>query len=358
MNPLPRILGLALFIVLAALTALLGVQAGQRPQAAAHHGTGTSVAVSPGSDAGTAPSPAEPVSARAVLLSQRLGFGLALLATGLALGLVLTLALSARAASQSPLSAVRRDMGPLARLAESSAAQDAELSRERDVRRRAEEDARLRQELLAQAVDEKIRLGRDLHDGIIQSLYAVGLTLETIRPQLQHDPAGAERRLDEVRASLNTAIRDVRTYITGLAPENLRRADFARSVATLAEQLRAGRTARFELNVDDEAGARLTPEQHVEALQIVREAISNALRHGEATHITLRLHHGDGAIGLLIQDNGRGFDSARPPGGGHGLANMKARAARLGADLRIDSRPGQGVRVIATFPIPEPTSAS
>jgi len=242
-------------------------------------------------------------------------------------------------------------MGTLAKLAESSVAQGAELSRERDVRRRAEEDVQLKQHLLAQSLDEKIRLGRDLHDGIIQSLYAVGLTLESLRALMKADPAAAESRLEQTRAALNATIRDVRTYITGLAPDNLKRASFGQALQSLLAELRAGRVVQFDIKVDDEATALLTPEQTVEALQIAREAVSNALRHGGASVVTVRVHKGDREVGLLVQDNGTGFESGGGHEGGHGLFNMQARAESIGARLRLTSQPHEGTRVVLTLPV-------
>src|SRR4051794_4130167 len=212
MSPLPRYLALALFVALAALSALLAapVWRGLR------------------NDGGREPAAVAPAapSAQIVVLSQRLALLLAVTSAALALTLIVSLATRPPRGGESrpPLAAARREIGTLAKLAESSAAQGAELHRERDVRRRAEEDAQLKQHLLAQSFDEKIRLGRDLHDGIIQSLYAVGLTLESVRALVKTDPAQADRRLEETRASLNNAIREVRAYITGLTPDNLRRA--------------------------------------------------------------------------------------------------------------------------------------
>jgi signal transduction histidine kinase len=116
-------------------------------------------------------------------------------------------------------------------------------------------------------------------------------------------------------------------------------------------ELSAGQPAEFEVNIDEDAAVLLTDDQSLEALQIAREAVSNALRHGRATHITVRMHQSDREICLLVQDNGAGFDSDSRRDGGHGLANMHARAQRLGASLRVTSQPGQGSRVIATLPI-------
>lgn len=351
MNPLPRILGMALFLVLAVLAALLTVPLW--PRATPHPASHSMPAIAPPTPRQLAAVDARP--ARITASAQRAAVVLAIAGLLLAGALLFTAPRgpASTGSDSTTLASARNEIGTIAKLAATSAAQDAELSRERDVRRRAEEDAQLKQQLLAQSVDEKIRLGRDLHDGIIQSLYAVGLTVETVRPLLKSDPAQADRRLEEVRNHLNAAIRDVRTYITGLAPENLRRASFSRGVTALFEQLRAGRDAAFEIDVDDEAAGRLSLEQNIEALQIAREAISNALRHGEATRITLRMR-GDGAeTCLLVQDNGRGFDPETRRPGGHGLGNMQARAGRLGASLRITSQPGQGTRVTATFPTPE-----
>src|SRR6185436_2354102 len=143
--------------------------------------------------------------------------------------------------TKPPLRAARTEMDTLTKLAESSAAQGEELSRERDVRRRAEEDASLKQQLLTQSLDEKIRLGRDLHDGIIQSLYAAGLTLETVRAIVKTNPDEAERQLEQTRANLNDAIRDVRAYISGLTPEKLRRAGFAHGLRAMLSELQSGR---------------------------------------------------------------------------------------------------------------------
>lgn len=345
MNTLPRFLALALFLLLAALVALLVMPAwrGARSDSAATRSAPTAAATPPASAS----------TQRAFLLSQRLALALALVSAALAFALIVILALRPRRAgdSQPPFAASRSEMGTIARLAETSAAHGAELTRERDVRRRAEEDAQLRQQLLDQSFEEKIRLGRNLHDGIIQSLYALGLTIESVRNILKDDPAEADRRLEQTRKTLNNTIREVREYITGLTPTNLRRASFGHAVTAQLAELSAGQSAKFDVNIDDEAASLLSPEQSLEALQIAREAVSNALRHGHASHITVRMHQSDREICLLVQDNGTGFDPRARRAGGHGLANMHARADRLGASLRVTSEPGQGSRVIATLPI-------
>lgn len=351
MNSLPRILGMGLLMVLAALVALLASSAWRevRLSSPAARVAGPA-SVDSAADPGLRP-------ARLAVASRRLTLALAVGAFALAVMLIFSLSLRPpRTETRGPFAATRSEINTLASLAKTSVAQGEELTRERDVRRRAEEDAQLKQQLLTQSLDEKIRLGRDLHDGIIQSLYAVGLTLETVRALVKSNPAEADRRLEHSRAGLNEAIRDVRAYITGLAPENLRRGGFAHALNALLAELQAGRSAQFDITIDGDAASLLTPDQSLQALQIAREAVSNALRHGGASLVTLRMHKGDREVCLLIQDNGTGFDPALRREGGHGLLNMAARAQQLGASLRVTSQPAEGSRVLATLPILSPAA--
>lgn len=353
MNSVPRILGMGLLVVLACLAALLGASAWNASHPAPKS-TGSAAVASSAADA--AP-PGNPT--RLSALTTRMALLLALTAFAVAILLVFSLTLRGpgRGDTRQPFAAVRTEMTTLASLAKSSVAQGEELSRERDVRRRAEEDAQLKQQMLTQSLEEKIRLGQDLHDGIIQSLYAVGLTLESVRELVRTDPVEADRRLEKIRAGLNETIHDVRAYITGLAPDNLRRGGFSRALDNLLAELGAGRPARFDVQIDGDAAALLSPDQSLQALHIAREAVSNALRHGGASVVTLRMHKSDHEVCLLIQDNGSGFNPAATRDGGHGLMNMRARAKTLGATLRVTSQPAEGSRVLATLPIQASTTA-
>jgi signal transduction histidine kinase len=311
----------------------------------------------PGSpDAGTArvTFPVSP-ALRQALVNERLMLGLVIVVPTLSALLAGIAVLGrGRTSTAPPFPApARAEAGALEHLAKTSVAQGEALTRERSERQRAEEDALLHQRRLTQSLEEKVRLGRDLHDGIIQSLYAVGLTLESARALARHDPAEADRRLGQCLASLNATIREVRAYISGLAPENLRHTGFTSAMHALAEELRAGRDAAFDLRIDEDATGLLTEAQSADLLQIAREAISNSQRHGQAGAVTVRLHRSDHEVCLLVQDNGRGFDPARRRAG-HGLGNMQARANGLGATLRLESRPGEGTRLLVTLPILAP----
>ena len=239
----------------------------------------------------------------------------------------------------------------LTHLAKTNVQQGADLERERGERLRADEDLHFQQILLNRALEEKIQLGRELHDGIIQSLYATGLTFEAAKNQLAHDPSEAARQLDSGLKTLNATIRDVRSYISGLAPENLRQQSFAESVRSLTQTVSGGRATVFDLRIDESTASKLTDAQCTDLLQIIREAVSNSLRHGGANKITIRLHESGGELGLLVQDDGKGFDPAKLTARGHGLHNLQARADRIHAVLRTVSSPGEGTRTVVTLPV-------
>lgn len=253
--------------------------------------------------------------------------------------------------SRPPWAMIRSEMNSMEQIAKTSVDRGTQLAQERDSRKRIEENLDLTLQLQAQVLEEKIRLGRDLHDDVIQSLYAVGLTLEAARVTLETDPATADQQIQQCLDRLNASIRDVRGYIKGLSPEKLRKNNFQSALETLAAELEAGRKIEWERIVDAEAAGALSVDQTTEALQITREAISNALRHGGANKITVRLHRNDAEVGLLISDNGHGFQVDQTSGDGHGLTNMHSRASQVGATLRIDSSPESGTRVVVTFPV-------
>ncbi len=260
---------------------------------------------------------------------------------------------SRRSSTQSSESVTRSrgDMHQVEHLARSAVMREEALRHERGERQRADENLHIQHLLLNQALGEKVRLGRDLHDGVIQSLYATGLTLESSHQKRAIDPAAADVLFDRGIQMLNDSIREIRTYINSLSESEARmRRDFSNAVTVLIDNLKSDPSTEFSVRIDEGAEARLDPSQLPDVLQIVREAISNALRHGAATHITIRLHEDGERLALLVADNGVGFDTLAAPAGGHGLVNFRARAALLHGDFRIESQPGDGTRLLLTFP--------
>lgn len=242
------------------------------------------------------------------------------------------------------------EFGHLARLATTSFAHRATLEREVEERSLTEAALKESEEHVRRSADLRARLARDLHDNVIQSIYATGLGLESIRRTLRTDPDTAEQHLDAVRKTLNQLIREIRNFITGLEPEGSGRpAQFAQALATLATTLQSLHPIRIGLDLNPLAAARLSPQEELHTLQIVREGVSNALRHGGATQIDLRLLEQAGVSVLQIEDNGCGFNPNVATGSGHGLQNLASRAQEMGATLRIDSAPGDGTRLNLRF---------
>ncbi len=214
------------------------------------------------------------------------------------------------------------------------------------------DNARLHEQVQRLAiVEERERIGRDLHDGIIQSIYAVGLSLEDVPELMDEDPEDAKARVDRAIESLDKTIRDIRNFIFGLRPELLQGMALAAGVSALVEEFRVNTMVDTEVRVDDVDLAGVTAEETGQLLIIAREALSNVARHARATRALVDLRGTPDRVVLAIEDNGTGFtvDAARAPAH-QGLGNMRNRAHAIGATIVIDSARGSGTRIIVTLP--------
>jgi signal transduction histidine kinase len=214
------------------------------------------------------------------------------------------------------------------------------------------ENARLHEQVQRLAiVEERERIGRDLHDGIIQSIYAVGLSLEDVPDLFEDEPDVARARVERAIDSLDQSIRDIRNFIFGLRPELLEQAGLVGGLAALADEFRVNSMVDIDLDtagVDEEG---LAPEVVAELLSIAREALSNIARHSKATQGSVHIDADGDQLMLIIADNGSGFDESRPRGPGHqGLVNMRSRAGSIGGQLDVQSEPGFGTRIIVSVP--------
>jgi signal transduction histidine kinase len=222
------------------------------------------------------------------------------------------------------------------------------------------ENARLHEQVQRLAiVEERERIGKDLHDGIIQSIYAVGLSLEDV-PELVEDETGrvdAVARIDRAIDALNLVINDIRSYILRLQSAVEADEDPVAALARLGEEF--GIHAVVDLEVDLAGGAdamrRLSLDRSSDLLYITREALSNVARHAGASRAALVLAEDGPDLILVVEDNGRGFDPAAVPGpdtqGRHqGLTNMHDRAVGMGGAFAIERPDGPGTRIIVRVP--------
>jgi signal transduction histidine kinase len=217
-------------------------------------------------------------------------------------------------------------------------------------------NARLHEELGHLAVlQERERIGQDLHDGIIQALYAVGLSLEDVAELMHDDPEDAEARIERAIEAIHATIRDIRNFIFGLRPELLEDVDLGGGLTNLVDEFR--RSTLLSTDLEVRGSADLDAEDAVQLLQLTREALSNVARHAEANEVGVELSVSDGMLRLIISDDGRGFDPTASRGPAHhGLNNMRARAESLGGTLTMDSRPAAGTRVIFQVPLEAPAA--
>lgn len=202
---------------------------------------------------------------------------------------------------------------------------------------------------LRRSVEARERIGRDLHDDIIQSIYAAGLGLEDCLRLIRRAPAQAETRLATTIHMLNETIGAVRNFISGLEPKALTGTEFKAALKSLA-LLGGESSAPVKFEVDSASVSCLTSTQATHFLHIAKEAISNSLRHARASQILVSLQTVDTGIRLSIQDDGVGFDPKEVAGPGQGLRNLATRASAAGTDLQIISSPGQGCRIVITVP--------
>jgi signal transduction histidine kinase len=254
-----------------------------------------------------------------------------------------------------PLLSDQTELSRIAQLVESSSLQKASLEREIDERRQTEIALRDSEAQVRHSLELRGRLARDLHDGVIQSIYAAGLGLESAMSQLDKDPEGVRPRLQFCRESLNDVIREVRGFINGIEPEDLHRRGFAQELDRLIRTMQALWPVQINARVDGATAHRVSPVQEINALQICRECISNAVRHGGASMIEIILSEENGIGYLKVRDNGHGFDPSAIRGNGSGLGNLQTRAtADMGGSLHLDSKPGRGCVVTVTFTLGDP----
>jgi signal transduction histidine kinase len=210
-------------------------------------------------------------------------------------------------------------------------------------------NARMHEELRQLAVlQERERIAQDLHDGSIQSLYAVGLALEDTGELMESDPGQALERIDHAIDSIHGTIQEIRDFIMGLDPDARTAVDLLAGLTALTDEFE--RSTLIEVELDSDPDVPLDPDDTLQLVQLTREAMSNVARHAEASKVTVNVQDRRELLRLSIIDDGRGFDTGegqRP--GHHGLTNMHARAESLGGSLAIESD-DDGTRVVFEMP--------
>ncbi|HET9312353.1 MAG TPA: GAF domain-containing sensor histidine kinase [Actinomycetota bacterium] len=211
-----------------------------------------------------------------------------------------------------------------------------------------QESRQAQQELARlELLEERERIAKELHDGVIQALFAVGMGLQGTAAMA--NDAEIARRIEHATEEVDRAIRDLRNYIFGLRPGILADRQLDQALQQLALEFQERTDVLTIVEVDPAVSAELA-SRAADVVQLVREALSNVGRHAEATSCRVSLRRSARGAELEIDDDGRGFDPAAPSSG-MGIANLQERAASLDGDLSITSVAGEGTTIRATLPL-------
>ncbi|NWG17588.1 MAG: GAF domain-containing sensor histidine kinase [Chloroflexi bacterium] len=196
-------------------------------------------------------------------------------------------------------------------------------------------------------LEERERIGMELHDGVIQSLYAIGMHLDLMRM------AGdvVEQDIQQVIDNLNTVIGDIRRYIMNLQTSDLRQKTIYQRLADMITRLHIPESLQIQILAPDDQPL-FTPATFEAICQMANEALSNAVRHANARTISISTRQKDNLFEIVIADDGQGFD---PEGlanhNGLGLRNLQQRAALHGGRVHIETAPGAGTRLTISIPL-------
>lgn len=190
---------------------------------------------------------------------------------------------------------------------------------------------------------ERERIGRDLHDGAIQTVYSAGLLAEALHKKAEGPVADG---LDRLMSTLNQAIADLRSFMSDLRSDNAS-ADFATAISSVVEATR--KASGVSIDWRSQPLGPLPPDRITHLIAFTREALSNAVRHAQARSIEVSAEVIGPRLKLIVQDDGRGFAPDVPHG--FGLRNMRDRARLLGGEVTFDSALGKGTTVQLDIPV-------
>lgn len=217
---------------------------------------------------------------------------------------------------------------------------------------------RRRRQQYQAVLNERTRVGRELHDTLEQGLSGIALQLEAVAATLEASPARAQQSLDVARQMLRYSLEETRRSVLDLRSQALESRDLGGALTDLARQMTLGTAAAAHVRVEG-TPARLDASAEHHLLRIGLEALTNALKYSGAGRIDIVLRFQAGGTTLVVRDDGCGMgQAAHDPSSGHfGLQGMRERVDKLGGVLSIDSSPGCGTSISVTLPSGRPAPA-
>jgi signal transduction histidine kinase len=204
------------------------------------------------------------------------------------------------------------------------------------------------QEQTLAALQERERLARDLHDAVSQTLFSASMIAEALLRQLTRQPDKVEQGLIELHNLTRGAMAEMRALLLELRPASLLEVEITSLFQQLADAMRSRR--RITISVEIESQIQLPSDVKLALYRVTQEALNNIAKHARAAQATIALKKELRHIQLVISDNGRGFDPASVTSTSLGLSIMRERADAIGAELKIETAPGKGTKVIVIWP--------
>lgn len=201
-------------------------------------------------------------------------------------------------------------------------------------------------------LEERERIGMDLHDGVMQSIYAVGLHLEDCLERLKESPDEAREGIERAIDTLNNVIQDIRSYIFDLRPRVSVVADLPDAIRQLVDDVRVNTLMQTSMEIEGSVKGLISQHDALALFHIAQEALNNVIKHSRATAVSVLLSADSRRVAIHVRDNGLGIDPARTESyERHGLRNMRDRARSIGADLQFESAPDKGTTVHVELPV-------
>jgi signal transduction histidine kinase len=208
--------------------------------------------------------------------------------------------------------------------------------------------------LITAQEEERKRIARDLHDQLGQALSAMTMGMEAAESALPPELEGLRERLLRAKALATHALEQTHELILDLRPIVLDDLGLIAAMRSYAEEHLAARGVQVQVTLQGTA-RRLPPELEITLFRIVQEAINNIANHAAARNASILIEFHDSSIRVVVEDDGRGFDSAAmfdsaENDRGFGLLGMQERATLAEGTFSVDSQPGHGTRITITMP--------
>lgn len=199
-------------------------------------------------------------------------------------------------------------------------------------------------------LSERNRVARELHDTLEQGLAGITLQLEAVAGSLDASPRSARQSLDVARQMLRYSLEEARRSVMDLRSEALNGRDLAGALTSLARQMTAGPSPVVDVRVEGTV-RRLDAAHEHHLLRIGLEALTNALKHADATRVDILLRLAADTVELVVRDDGCGMGRVDSPGAHFGLQGIRERVDKMGGTVTISSQPGEGTRLSVSVPL-------